>query len=247
MALRLRGFDEQGLLGDIKVDMNDIMAPVATTEIGFNGEINKDQAQGLEDVALDNGNTLKFKKVLGTDDTYNYSPTDANGNVVTAQASSTSAKDITLDDAAGTVTVNGQQFYLSNYADLDSLMGAIETATGVDVNYADGILSLTAPTALDALSISETGDSLMGVKIDTDVNNTTTGLIQDYFDGYGEINQGNVIGTVDGRVYGGTVNGTSTGIMRGIAGFEQTGPTATATGEIIGNLQGLFDGEGMAV
>ncbi|MBU0568926.1 flagellar hook-basal body complex protein, partial [bacterium] len=250
-GFKVQGFDEQGILGDIKVDMNDIMAPVATARISFGGEINKDQAQGLDDVDMANGNTLKFKKVLGTDSTYNYYQTDADGKTIVANTSSTEAKDITLDDAAGTVTVNGQQFYLSNYADLDSLMGAIETATGVDVNYANGVLSLSAPTALDALKISETGDSLMGVKINTDFEdadgNTTAGLIQDYFDGSGEINQGNVIGTIDGRVVGGTVNGTSTGIMKGIVGFpQQSGPTATATGEIIGNLQGLFDGEGMA-
>ncbi|MBU1615818.1 hypothetical protein KJ693_11005, partial [bacterium] len=194
---------------------------------------------------------LKFKKVLGTDSDYNYYQTDADGNTIVAKSSSTSAKDITLDDAAGTITVNGQTFYVSNYSTLNDLMGAVETATGVEMSYGNGILSVAAATALDDLVISETGDSLMGVKIDTDIANasgsgTHLGLIQDYFDGFGEINQGSAIGTIDGRITGGLVNGTSTGIMRGVAG-AQSGPTATVNGEIIGNLQGLFDGEGMAM
>ena len=244
-GFKIQGLDEDGIMGDIKVDPNDIMMPVATSQINFEGEINKNQAQGIEDVALDNGNTLKFKKVLGTDETYNYYPVDQDGDIVTAKASSTAAKDLTLDNVAGTITVNGQLFYLNNYMTLNDLMADVETLANVDMNYEKGILSVAATSGLDDLKIANTGDSLMGVKIDTDISSTRAGLIQDYFDGFGEINQGNTIGTVDGRVKGGEINGFSKGLIRGIAGI-QSGPTATANGEIIGNLQGLFNGEGMA-
>ncbi|MBU1967573.1 hypothetical protein KKH50_04795, partial [Patescibacteria group bacterium] len=109
---------------------------------------------------------------------------------------------------------------------------------------------MAAASALDDLVISETGDSLMGAKIDT---GTMTGRVQDYFDGFGTLHNGSVIGTVDGRITGATIDGTTTGIIVGAAGTSQTSGTtpegertATATGEIIGHLEGSFDGEGMA-
>ena len=235
-----------GSLEDIKIDLNDIMPPKETITVTFDGELNKGHAQAIEDATLENGQMVKFKKVLGSEDAYEYYLADENGRIIKSALSSSSAVDLSLNDAYGTITVNDQLFYLSNYLTLNDLMEDVEAQAGVDMNYENGILSVSALSVSDDLSLVETGDSLLGAKINTQIDLGTAGLIQDDFNGYGKIHQGSAIGTIKGRIVGATINGTSEGIMVGVAGASAPGRTATVTGEIIGNLQGSFDGEGMA-
>lgn len=233
-------------LENIVIDPDDIMSPKTTEKIDIVGEINANQAKAVEDVTLENGQMLKFKKVLGSEDSYEYYLADENGQIIKSAFSSSSAVEFSLSDARGTVTVNDKLFYLSNYLTLNDLMEDVEAQAKVDMNYENGILSVSALSLSDNLSIAETGDSLLGVKINTQIDPETAGLVQDDFDGYGKISQGSAIGTINGRIVGATINGTSEGIMIGVAGASAPGRTATVTGEIIGNLQGSFDGEGMA-
>lgn len=227
-----------GLLEDIKIDLNDIMVPKATGNIVFQGEINKDHIQGIDNFNLQDYEIMvKFKKVLGSENEYEYFTTDLEGNLITSEVKSAEkVENFTLSQTGGNVTINSQIFTLANYSTLDELMADVNQLAGAKMSYEEGIFKIANLDPTKDLKLKEEArPETIGAKIE--------GKVYDHFEGTGLLTEGNLIGSIDGIVSDVTIDGVSSGLIKGIAGSLRP---ARISGKTTGEVSGNFSGEGIA-
>jgi flagellar hook-basal body protein len=213
----------------IDIDMGSKMAASASTTITLDGTLAAGKA--IQDIEVEGG-TLVFKHIMGTDN-YDYVLTAGNGNVITA-----SVTGAPVSVAGGTITINGSTFALDDYETLQDLADAVN-ASGVAKMSVDGGITISAVGAADSLTLSETeGVKKIGARIQ--IGGDTSPVAVDEFDGYGEVRNGTIKGTVTGEISDAHVRGVAEGVIN--ADMED----CVMEGEIMGRLTtGSFEGAGI--
>jgi flagellar hook protein FlgE len=213
----------------IDIDMGSKMAASASTTITLDGTLAAGKA--IQDVEVEGG-TLVFKHIMGTDN-YDYVLTAGNGNVITA-----SVTGAPVSVAGGTITINGSTFALDDYETLQDLADAVN-ASGVAKMSVDGGITISAVGAADSLTLSETeGVKKIGARINIDSSESGSSGV-DYFKGYGEVREGQIVGTVKGELEECRITSAT---AEGVIYADMT--DVVAEGRIAGSVNGTFDGSG---